>query len=238
MLFSFGLSDEDLKKYSTVKEKFDSYFVKRRNVIFERARFNSRKQLKDESVDSFVTDLFSLVEHCGYGQLRDEMVRDRLVVGLLDATLSEKMQLDPELTLEKVLSMARHSEAVRKQQPVVRGTAQQNDLSEETVDGLTTRIVKPFKPQPTYHTRGEQLQSAQKCTRCGKSPRHGKQQCPARASICKKCNKTGHYTSCCFTRGVSHVTVTNEQDDSDEDTFFRKCRIVLRVPMVCYGQLE
>ena len=55
---------------------------------------------------------------------------DRLVVGLLDdASLSEKMQLDPKLTLDKAFSMARHSEAVRKQ-PVVRGTTQHNNLSE------------------------------------------------------------------------------------------------------------
>jgi len=61
--------------------------------------------------------------------------------------------------------------------------------------------------------------------RSGKSPRHGKQRCPARASICKKCNKTGHYTSCCFTRSVSHVTVTNEQGDSDEDTFLGSVKL-------------
>ena len=63
LLSSFGLSDNDQKKYSTVKEKFEDYFVKWRNVIFERTRFNSWKQLKDESVDSFITDLFSLVEY-------------------------------------------------------------------------------------------------------------------------------------------------------------------------------
>ena len=76
-------------------------------------------------MDSFITDLFSLVEHCGYGQLHDEMVRDRLVVGLLDTSLLEKMQLDLELTLDKALAMAWHSEAVCKQQPVVRSSSQQ-----------------------------------------------------------------------------------------------------------------
>ena len=39
---SFGLSDEDSKKYSVVKGKFDKHFIKRRNVIFERAKFNMR----------------------------------------------------------------------------------------------------------------------------------------------------------------------------------------------------
>ena len=101
ILSSFGLSEDDQKKYAVVKDKFESHFVKRRNVIFERVKFNSRKQLQDETVDSFITDLFCLAEHCAYGQLHNEMIRDRLVVGLLDASLSEKMQLDAELTLDK-----------------------------------------------------------------------------------------------------------------------------------------
>jgi len=37
ILRSFKLSDEDSKKYEVVKNKFDSHFVKRWNVIFERA---------------------------------------------------------------------------------------------------------------------------------------------------------------------------------------------------------
>ena len=60
ILASFALSDEDRKKYSTVKEKFDRYFVKKRNVIFERAKFNSRRQQKGETVDDFITDLHLL----------------------------------------------------------------------------------------------------------------------------------------------------------------------------------
>jgi hypothetical protein len=31
------------------------------------------------------------------------------------------MQLDPDLTLEKTISLARQSEAVKKQQPLIRG---------------------------------------------------------------------------------------------------------------------
>ena len=53
ILRSFGLSEEDKKKYGTVKGKFDSHFVKRRNTIFERARFNMRIQGENEPVDAF-----------------------------------------------------------------------------------------------------------------------------------------------------------------------------------------
>ena len=97
-LRSFKLSDADAKKYS-VKEKFEDHFIKKRNVIYERARFSSCKQ-EGEPVDLFITDLHALAEHCDYKDLHDEMIRDRIVVGLKDAPLSEKLQLDSKLTLE------------------------------------------------------------------------------------------------------------------------------------------
>ena len=61
---SFTLSEEERKSYSVVKEKFDRHFIQRRNVIFERARFNRRKQEEGESAETFITALFSLAEHC------------------------------------------------------------------------------------------------------------------------------------------------------------------------------
>ena len=100
ILASFGLNDDDKKKYSTVTEKFENYFVKKHNIIFERAKFNSRRQHKGESVDNFITDLHCLAKTCSYGELHSEMICDCIVVGLLDDGLSEKMQLDPNLTLE------------------------------------------------------------------------------------------------------------------------------------------
>ena len=87
LIYSMGDKADDIladerKQYTTVKEKFDRYFVKKHNVIFERAKFNSRCQRKGETVDDFITDLHCLAEHCAYGELHSEMIRDRIVVGL------------------------------------------------------------------------------------------------------------------------------------------------------------
>ena len=73
-------------------------------------------QNPDESVDSFITDLHNLVEFCEYGDLHDQLIRDRIVVGLRDKKLSEQLQMDPKLTLEKAVTCARQSEAVKQQQ--------------------------------------------------------------------------------------------------------------------------
>ena len=63
---SFRLTEEQAADYETVKARLDDYFVKKKNVIYERAKFNMRKQEDGESVDSFVTALYSLASKCDY----------------------------------------------------------------------------------------------------------------------------------------------------------------------------
>ena len=48
------------------------------------------------------------------------MIRDWIVVGLLDAKLSEKLQLDQELTLSKAVTQVRQAEAIKQQQALLR----------------------------------------------------------------------------------------------------------------------
>ena len=109
--------------------------MKKCNVIFECTKFNSQRQQKGETLDDFITDLHCLAESCAYGDLHTEMICDRIVVGLLDDGLSKKMQLDPNLTLEKAVSMARH-----KQQGIVRGTFQESgELESENLEAVNSR---------------------------------------------------------------------------------------------------
>ena len=82
VLTSMNATDEERKVYDTVVSKFDAFFKVRRNVIFERARFNRRSQLEGESAEKFIMELYTLAEHCNYGALTEEMIRDRLVVGI------------------------------------------------------------------------------------------------------------------------------------------------------------
>lgn len=81
ILRSFQLSAEDAKKYDVVCQKFNDHFVERKNVIYERTKFNSRHQEPDEPAEAFIT---SFAEHCGYETLHDEIIRERIVVGIQD----------------------------------------------------------------------------------------------------------------------------------------------------------
>lgn len=57
-----------------VTDKFTEYFSPKKNIVFERYKFNSRKQHVGESVDSFITALYSLAESCEYGTLKEELI--------------------------------------------------------------------------------------------------------------------------------------------------------------------
>ena len=223
ILSSFGLSEEDKKKFDTVVAMFEGHFVKKRNVIFERAKFNQRKQEEGESADEFITDLYCLSEYCNYGDLRDEMIRDRIVVGIRDANLSEKLQLVADLSLEKAITAARQKESVHRQQKVVRANAESQfspkiDAIHTAKNGkkcktaITKGIVSKL-PEKTFSTSAQEI-----CTRCGKRQHTGKQQCPARDLTCRKCHKRGHFQAMCRTKALKSIS-TEENEDSDTDSF-------------------
>ena len=197
ILNSFKLSTTQLKQYHTVKTKFDDHFVARSNVIFERAKFNQRRQEEGETVYTFSTPLHALAEHCNFGTLTDEMIRDRIVVGLLDAKLSEKLQLDSELTLPKAVNQARQSEAVKKQQTLMRNDFKESTGRKNEVDAVKTEKFRKDdssgSPDETPNSKKPQTRPpSNHCYRCGKSPGHVRQNCPAKAAICHKCSKKGH----------------------------------------------
>ena len=60
VLSSTNVTAEERAVYETVLEKFDAFFQVRRNVIFERARFN---QLSGEQ---YIMELYKLAESCNY----------------------------------------------------------------------------------------------------------------------------------------------------------------------------
>lgn len=214
------LTQQQRLQYNAVKEGFDGYFVPKKNVIYERAKFNQRVQQPTESVDAFLTALYALAESCNYGSLHDELLRDRLVVGIRDTALSQKMQLDSQLTLTKAITMARQSEEVRRQQTDLRG--EMSTASKVAVDALhkakgkqwnaTQLKAKGLKPGHAKAKAATHTATGNKaCHKCGKSPSHPAVQCPARNAECHSCGKRGHYGKVC--RLISSVNELAEDTD-------------------------
>ena len=216
---SFTVAEGDKKKYASVKEKFDQHFIIKRNVIFERAKFNMRKQEPGEPVNAFITDLYCLSEHCEFGALQEELIRDRIVVGLQDVKLSEKLQMDSGLTLQSDINKARQNELVKRQQEIPRcGVSPATPEIDEVNEAKGKRDRRP---------RDSQYKKLTKCIHCGStSENHLHLKCPVRDATCMKCNKRGHFAKVCLStpKKVGAIAAGNpeKQDEigSDDDGFF------------------
>ena len=76
----FGQIDRCLRNAENTVEdcnqfmKQDGFFPVRKNVIFERARFNHLNQCEGESKEEYITCLYNFVDNCQYRDLKSEII--------------------------------------------------------------------------------------------------------------------------------------------------------------------
>ena len=136
-------NDGDNLRFDPVLQKFDGHFVPQKNVIHLRASFHKRKQKEGETIEQYVRQLYELAEQADFDN-KDDMIRDRLVEGVLDQELSEKLQLTPDLTLQQAIVKSRQHEQVK------------NELSEQREIPNTDTLKRHQKHGPGRQNQGRQ----------------------------------------------------------------------------------
>ena len=149
-------------------------------MIIECAKFNKRSQLPDEPVEQFIASLYNLAADCNFGELKGKLIIDRIVVGIRDASLSEQLQMDPELTLEKAKTVVRQREVVCEQQVTLKGDRLEAPQLLEVVGQMNQKSIKRQTNAPPHVQKW--------CTRCGKD-QHPHDACPEKDATCRKCQK-------------------------------------------------
>ena len=128
-------------------------------------------------------------------------------MGILDKQLSEKLQLDIDLTLEKAIIQAKRKETIRKQQTVLRTDR------EVKVDYLKSKQREPNKYRDAPKDKGKKsvtVPPQKKCDRC-LGNNHARKDCPAKDAICHACEKCGHYKKACRSKHIRQVTAYTDQ---------------------------
>ncbi|UYV80797.1 hypothetical protein LAZ67_19001756 [Cordylochernes scorpioides] len=204
--------EEEATKIDSVLKAFDSHFCVRKNIIYERAKFNSRIQEDREPVDEFITSLYKLADSCEFEGLHEQLIRDRIVVGVRDKALSERMQLDSELTLEKAVKMVRQHEAVRQQQVDL-----QRPSTSQKVDQVKFNSKKqsPKQQQQPSRKKEKSAKTRSRCPKCGGFTHREGQACRAEGQKCNLCSKTGHFANCCPVKQAktAEVKAVSELDE-------------------------
>ena len=109
-------SEGDDKKIEVVLKQFEDYCIPRQNVTYERFCLFTRDQAPTETVDQYMMELRRIASNCDLESITpDQILRDRLVTGIRDVKVRERLLRDNKLTLEKALDIVRAAESTEVQ---------------------------------------------------------------------------------------------------------------------------
>ena len=201
--------EEDKAKIKPVLTKFGEYCEPRRNIPFERYLFNKRVQEPGETYEQYRTELRKIAEGCEFDKITpDEILRDRLVFGIRDSKVRERLLRETKLTLQRTDEICRASESMQKQMKVV------GEKSDVPVNAVSKGKFQ-YKKKDKSNVANKQTKE---CGNCGQ--RHDmsrKENCPAHLKECRKCGKLSHFArKCRSSKRDNRVKAIVEDSSGDE----------------------
>ena len=95
--------------------------------------FFTRVQKVDENIDEYVTDLKIKARNCSFGDLKDEMIRDKIICGITSEQLCGRLLRQGDISLDKVLEICRSHEASEKQLKDLNSVKKNSDVAVNVV---------------------------------------------------------------------------------------------------------
>lgn len=215
---TFGLSQEDAKKYTAVVKAFEDHCTPKKNLTVERHLFFTRVQDSGENFSSFFTDLRKLSASCEFGDLKDSLITDRIICGINNPSLKNKLLREENLTLENCTKFCKAVELAELQLKTVNNETKVYALNPHKIKGNHKKSVGENQNQ--IQKNNEITQSKQKnmqdsentsplskyesqryrqydasCRWCGSE--HKPRQCPAYGKYCSFCGGRNHLEVVC-----------------------------------------
>lgn len=207
-----ALGEEALKKYNNfgiqesdstcedVLKVISLKMVPKKNVIYNRYIFNCRNQ-EEEIFDLFYGELTKLIDECNYGDIRDDLLRDKIVFGIKDLALKKELLKRDNLTLNDAVNLCRAAEVTERQMKTF--THSEN--------------VKKIQERKT------EINTSRKCKFCGEVHIFKKSLCPAWGKTCRVCKGKNHSDKVCKKKKKvkqlqSHNTETQSSTSESEDS--------------------
>ncbi|KAJ8868114.1 hypothetical protein PR048_031923 [Dryococelus australis] len=166
-----------------------TYDEPKKNTVYEWYLVSKIRQSEGITFDLFLIELKTQATFCEFGKEKDNLIRDTIVFGVNDPTLTELMLQDSALTLNKAEDLCQIYEASKLQ----------------TVD-----IHESGKPGPSLV---ETIKTTEVCEFS-----HEYRRCPAYNKQCRTCKGMNHFEAVCkksaaAVNGVSNVGSVEEGYD-------------------------
>ncbi len=148
---SFNLTEDQQTNMQVIMEKFNNYFVPKVNETYEAYVFHKIVQEADENFEQFLIRITTQARKCNFGELEKRMLKDKIVSGIKDDRLRERLLGTTDLTYDRTVQMCQASELAHKQA---------SDMSKNNESQLSVAVVKK-------KTQTKKNSDHFDCKRCG-----------------------------------------------------------------------
>lgn len=153
------------------------YYVGEANITHERYLFNQRMQQPGECFDNFLADLRKLVHTCQFGELKDSLICNRIIIGIRDKPNRRRLLQVKKLALSNAVDMC------------VYGDVYALTLTLRRSRSKSTWQNSASKREPSVGRR---------CCYCYRTHSGLKESCPAYR---QRCHKLNHFKKVCQLAG-------------------------------------
>ena len=196
LICSLSQNDPTSKTYEELTRIMREHLQPTPNEIAQRYVFYKRDRLVGESIKDYVAELRKLSEHCNFADRLEESIRDKLVCGLNDQKIQQKLLAVRNLTLQSAMDTAVAMESAAKNARDLYGGVRgvKNEVgvySGGNSGGGVNRLDKR-----SYKGYGNVSVSKKECFRCG-GIKHDSDHCTFKSRECFGCKKVGHGKQLC-----------------------------------------
>ncbi|UYV73002.1 K02A2.6-like, partial [Cordylochernes scorpioides] len=209
VFLNLDLKEDEKNSLPKIIEALNNHFTPQKNVIYERYIFNTSNQEENEGIDSYTNRLRGLASSCEYDILTEDLIRDRIVLGIKNNRVRKKLLMEPKLNLSSAIDICRTAE-----------------VTEQQITKLTGQESEDMKWNKKYERKKEATKATNEtfediinCSYCGS--KHRKSSCPAYGNICTWCNRKNHFSKVCRLRiqkpKQMKVRAIQEQEESSDE---------------------
>ncbi|KAK9700896.1 RNase H-like domain found in reverse transcriptase [Popillia japonica] len=177
----FKLSDDEKTTVNNVISAIRSRLISKRNVIYERAMFNSCNQETDEKFDDYYRKLEKLID----------VIYERAMFNSCNQETDEKFD-DYYRKLEKLIENCIKNKELRKRLMIKADLTLRETLDLCRIDELTNQQMQELSTETV-----NKISNARSCKFCGNLHSFTKGACPAFGQVCRSCGGKNHFQKVC-----------------------------------------
>ncbi len=183
-----------------------------------------RNQKEGETISVFVANLRRLSEHCKYEAILEDMMRDRLVCGVRDKRIQQRLLAETELNFKKARDIALAAETASRGSLDLQAN-KPNPAGTWSEKGSLLKVHQHRGRKRVTSSKHHHTSIEKPCYRCG-GTNHDQKDCRFRDAECHLCKKKGHIAKVCRSKPRSNTlkqthkvtsgpTFTNETQDEE-----------------------